>query len=207
MSTIDTTEPAVETPPEASDHEALAQAQRERDPASVGPTQGLAANRLVTADEGDAHRDWTVQSGVPFPQADALPPTRFHPEELPNPARAVEAGLIPRVLPDLLVDSAYRTQPPSENLPYDHPLRAEFRAEDEDSVNLNSNVVSALKSAERQKAGESAVAEDGPESNDAASGSASTPAIAASGSAPNSGVTSAPAVGPAPSSDVADPTV
>jgi hypothetical protein len=119
--------------------------------------------RRITADEGDPHRSWTAQqvnedgNRVAFPQPDLTPPTKFHPDELPNPDRALEAGLIPFVVPDIMIDAEYRTQPPTESLPVDDPLRAAFRPEeDEDEVHLNTNVLEAYEAAKRQKKGERA---------------------------------------------------
>jgi hypothetical protein len=150
---------ATDTPEAQAKGEDLAQAQRDRDPETVGPVAGHSIRRLATSDDGDAHRDWTVQSGVPFPRSDDLPPTRFHPDELPNPDRALEAGFIPLVMPEALVDDDYVTQPPSMNLEHDHPLRDKYRVEDdEDGENeggpkLNRNVVREYEAAKAQKAG------------------------------------------------------
>ena len=79
--------------------------------------------RRVTADELDPHRSWTSQSGLPFPQADQAPPTRFHPSELPDPQKAVDAGLLPVAIPAHLIDDTYVTQPPTSNIPVDSPTR------------------------------------------------------------------------------------
>lgn len=103
--------------------EELARAQRERPREQVGAPYGHGAIRRVTSDELDPHRDWTVQSGRPFPQEAQGRTTRFHPAELPDPQKAVAAGLLPQVLPPQLIDSNHITQPPTENVPLDHPLR------------------------------------------------------------------------------------
>jgi hypothetical protein len=103
--------------------EELNRAQRERPREQVGAAYGHGAVRRTTSDELDPHRDWTVQSGRPFPQEDRGRTTRFHPSELPDPQKAVDAGLLPQVLPPMLIDDTHITQPPSENVPLDHPLR------------------------------------------------------------------------------------
>lgn len=108
----------------------LIQAQRERPAEQVGAPYGHGAVRRVTADELDPHRDWTVQSGRPFPQDDDDRTTRFHPAELPDPQKAVDAGLLPQVLPVTLIDSAHVTQPPSANPALDDPLREANRDND-----------------------------------------------------------------------------
>ena len=110
--------------------EELAKAQRERPAEETGPAYGHAAVRRVTADELDPHRDWTVQSGRPFPQPDQGRTTRFHPAELPDAQKAVDAGIMPPVIPPALVDDTHVTQPPTANPPLDDPLREKNRDDD-----------------------------------------------------------------------------
>lgn len=117
------------TEPLADDHAALVKAQAERDPESVGPTVSHGSVRRTTADQLDPHRAWTVQSGVPFPIENGQT-TRFHPDELADPQKAVDAGMLPQFMPEGLVSTDHVTQPPTAVIPLDDPTRAKNKGND-----------------------------------------------------------------------------
>lgn len=99
--------------------------------------------RRRTADHDDAHRSWTSQSGTQFPSDSDKTETRFHPLELPDPARALAAGLLAQRLPDELIDEDWETLPPSANVPVDHPARAKFPDRQVGLSELQSNLQEA----------------------------------------------------------------
>jgi hypothetical protein len=131
--------------------EALAKAQRERPQEQVGAPYGHGSVRRVTSDELDPHRDWTVQSGRPFPQPDQGRTTRFHPAELPDPQKSVDAGLMPQLLPPNLIDDTHITQPPTENVPLDHPLRKVNDGDPGYDAWKQTNTTVGLEDAQRQR--------------------------------------------------------
>ncbi len=136
-------EPEVPTEPQAAEvkddgaHEAL-----------------FGAVRVGTADYADPHRSWTSQSGAKFP-VNELQTTHFHPDELPDPEVVAQAGLMPIVYPAGLIDVNHETQPPSANIPLDHPSRAKNRpATLEAGRHPNPQVEAALAAALAQKSPE-----------------------------------------------------
>jgi hypothetical protein len=138
---MSTTEPEVtddvEATPDAKDdsaHEAL-----------------YGAVRTGASDYADAHVSWTSQSGAMFPVHEAQT-THFHPLELPDPEVIAQAGLMPIVYPAGLIDADHETQPPSANIPLDHPSRAKNRkATLEAGKHPNPQVELALEAALAQK--------------------------------------------------------
>lgn len=138
--------------PSGSGTQDLAAAQRDRDPETVGATANLGSVRRVTADELDPHRAWTVQSGTPFPQSDQGRTTRFNPVELPDPQKAVDAGLMPVMIPPFLLDDTHVTQPPSDNPALDHPLRLANQDNDPGyAASQATSVTAGLEAAQAQR--------------------------------------------------------
>lgn len=137
----------------AEDHAALVKAQQERDVESTGPSRGHGSVRRTTADQLDVHRDWTVQSGVPFPR-DEVSHTRFHRLELPDPQKAVDAGLLPQYFPEGLLDDEHVTQPPSANIALDDPTRLKYRDQDPGyAASKATDITVGLDAAKEQVAG------------------------------------------------------
>lgn len=102
-----------------------------------------------TADYGDAHRSWTVQSARPMPKDawDKEPITKFHPSELPNPDVAMAAGLKPLINRVDLIDAEHETMPPSGNYPVDHPKREVHRRKVEEAGGIGDQMDEEYKKA------------------------------------------------------------
>lgn len=151
MSVTETPEVKADESPLASDRAKLAEAQRNRAKESVGPSPALGVVRRTTADELDAHRDWTVQSGRPFP-GDQGRTTHFHPDELPEPQKAVDAGLLPQLYPAGIIDPDHVTQTPFSDVSLDHPSRAKNRGSDPGyAASQATGVAAGLEAAEAQR--------------------------------------------------------
>lgn len=57
----------------------------------------------VASDAGDATVGWTAQSKSSLVTPEDVPGQRFHPSQLPDPAVAIAAGMLPQPIPGHLV--------------------------------------------------------------------------------------------------------
>lgn len=68
---------------------------------------------LVSSDAGDPSIGWSASRGVSYPELADVPGQVYTPEQLPDPAQAIAAGLPPQQIPEhLIVEDVNHPQGP-----------------------------------------------------------------------------------------------